>query len=244
MFKGIFGGSRQDPMKMATDMNTAVTAQNSAALATLTAILAGAMGMSAPAVAAPAGIGGISLPSISAPAVSGAAGAVMSGGGSPAGMVFGGGGGGVGTSVDMLAPGHMAGGGGLLGGIFGGGQGQRGPMGGGLSGISSMVKGFRGVNWGGLTRTPVATQWAGVRGTPHDGMGPVETTITAHHRRQRGGRGSDGGRRDDAGSAGATGVEPWHVGRRGDGTLRGRGGIGYRKAGPLGALIGGGSWAG
>ena len=47
-------------MKVATDLNTAVTAQNSMALATLTAILAGAMGMAAPAVAAPGRIGGIS----------------------------------------------------------------------------------------------------------------------------------------------------------------------------------------
>jgi hypothetical protein len=70
--KGLFGQGKQDPMKLATDMNTAVTAQNSAALSMLTAILAGAMGMSAPAMAsAPSGIGGMSAPaiSVSAPSV-------------------------------------------------------------------------------------------------------------------------------------------------------------------------------
>jgi hypothetical protein len=71
--KGMFGGAKQDPMKTATDMNTAVTAQNSAALSMLTAILAGAMGMSAPAMAsAPGGMGGVSAPaiSVSAPSIS------------------------------------------------------------------------------------------------------------------------------------------------------------------------------
>ncbi len=71
IFKGVFGGGKQDPMKASTDLNTAVTAQNSAVMATLTAVLAGVMGMAPPAIAAPTGIGGISLPSISAPAMSG-----------------------------------------------------------------------------------------------------------------------------------------------------------------------------
>ncbi len=75
---GIFGGGKQDPMKAATDMNTAVTAQNSVAIASLTAVVAAVTGMSAPAIAAPGGIpGGIALPAVSvaAPAggVSGAA---------------------------------------------------------------------------------------------------------------------------------------------------------------------------
>jgi hypothetical protein len=71
IFRGIFGGGKQDPIKAATDLNTAVTAQNSVAIASLTAVFAAAMGMGAPAIAAPSGIpGGISLPaiSISAPA--------------------------------------------------------------------------------------------------------------------------------------------------------------------------------
>jgi hypothetical protein len=69
VFKGIFGGGKQDPIKAATDLNTAVTAQNSVAVASLTAVFAAAMGMGAPAIAAPTGIpGGISLPAISIPA--------------------------------------------------------------------------------------------------------------------------------------------------------------------------------
>ncbi len=69
IFRGIFGGGKQDPMKAATDLNTAVTAQNSAAIASLTAVMAAVMGMGAPAIAAPSGIpGGISLPTISIPA--------------------------------------------------------------------------------------------------------------------------------------------------------------------------------
>ena len=72
VFKGIFGGGKQDPIKAATDLNTAVTAQNSVAIASLTAVFAAAMGMGAPAIAAPSGIpGGISLPVISIPAAAG-----------------------------------------------------------------------------------------------------------------------------------------------------------------------------
>ncbi len=54
IFGGIFGGGKQDPMKAATDLNTAVTAQNSVAIASLTAVMASAMGMGVPAIAAPA----------------------------------------------------------------------------------------------------------------------------------------------------------------------------------------------
>ncbi len=54
IFGGIFGGGKQDPMKAATDLNTAVTAQNSVAIASLTAVMASAMGMGMPAIAAPA----------------------------------------------------------------------------------------------------------------------------------------------------------------------------------------------
>jgi hypothetical protein len=73
IFKGMFGGGKQDPVKVSTDLNTAVTAQNSAAVATLTAVLAGFMGLGGPAIAAPTGLpglGGISLPSISVPTIS------------------------------------------------------------------------------------------------------------------------------------------------------------------------------
>jgi hypothetical protein len=68
MFKGIFG--TKDPVKVSTDLNTAATAQNSAAVAMLTAVLAGFMGIGMPMFAAPSipGISGITLPSFSAPA--------------------------------------------------------------------------------------------------------------------------------------------------------------------------------
>ena len=65
IFKGMFGGGRQNPVKAATDLNTAVTAQNSVAIAALTAVLAAGLGMGAPTIAEPTGIpGGISLPAI------------------------------------------------------------------------------------------------------------------------------------------------------------------------------------
>ena len=72
----------QEPVPFAIEMDTAVTAQNSAALATLTAILAGAMGLAPPAIAAPAGIGGLSLPAISTPAPSVSIPSIIFGGGS------------------------------------------------------------------------------------------------------------------------------------------------------------------
>ena len=51
IFRGVFGGAKQDPVKVSTDMNTAATAQNSAVMASLTAVIAGMMGISAPAIA-------------------------------------------------------------------------------------------------------------------------------------------------------------------------------------------------
>ena len=66
-FHGIFGGTEShDPVKIATDLNTAVTAQNSAAVGMLTAVVAASMGISAPSISAPAisGIGGVSIPNI------------------------------------------------------------------------------------------------------------------------------------------------------------------------------------
>ena len=70
-FKKAFGGGQQDPMKVATNLNTDATVQNSTKLAVLTALLSSITGVAAPAIAAPGGIGGVSLPAISAPAVSG-----------------------------------------------------------------------------------------------------------------------------------------------------------------------------
>jgi vacuolar-type H+-ATPase subunit H len=99
IFKGMFGGGKSgDPVKVSTDQNTAATIQNSAHVAALTAVLAGAMGVAAPAIAAPA-IPGVSLPSISAPAVSiptrmaspytGGGGGVVGGGGGAVAAVAG-----------------------------------------------------------------------------------------------------------------------------------------------------------
>jgi len=248
VFKGAFGG-KQDPMKMATDMNTAVTAQNSAALATLTAVLAGAMGMASPAIAAPAGIGGISLPSISAPAVSGStASTVAFGGGAssgssftdltrglnPVSMVFGGG---TGTSAEMPTLNHAAGGGGFnpLQLILGGGRQQGGvaASGGGTAagGIAGMLKNIKGTNWGGFNRAP--SDWA------QDPDGTYS---------QRGG-GQITGVNGVAGAAmGAGGMMLAQQGLLGSsrgtwgGVAMGTAGgasIGYQQGGALGAAIGG-----
>lgn len=67
----------KDPVRVSTDMNTAATMQNSAVMASLTAILAAGTGIAAPSVAGgTAGRPCVSVPSISAPAsVSGTSGA-------------------------------------------------------------------------------------------------------------------------------------------------------------------------
>src|SRR5664280_73295 len=80
MFHGAFGG-HEDPVKFSTDLNTAVTAQNSAAVGMLTAVLAAFMGISAPAVAAPSipGIGSVSIPNISIAAPTGVLGGILRG---------------------------------------------------------------------------------------------------------------------------------------------------------------------
>lgn len=72
IFNGIFG-TKQDSVKLATDLNTAVTAQNSVAIASLTGVMAAFMGAGAPAIAAPSGVPDISVPAISAPAMAGPA---------------------------------------------------------------------------------------------------------------------------------------------------------------------------
>ena len=66
----------KDPVRASTDMNTAATMQNSAVMASLTAILAAGMGIAAPSLAGgTAGLPGVSVPSISAPvSVSGSTG--------------------------------------------------------------------------------------------------------------------------------------------------------------------------
>jgi hypothetical protein len=232
-FKGMFGGAKQDPMKMATDMNTAVTAQNSAALSVLTAILAGAMGMAAPAIAAPAGIGGLSLPSISAPAVStpggiggmslpsfsipamaggGGGGVVSAGGGNPLSMIMGGGGGGGQATA--------AGGSG----------------GGGFAGIPNMLRNFKGINWGGLTRTPDRYRINDVGGDPE--------LIKAGH--INGVNGVAGAALFAGGSMLAQqGLLGSSRGTWGGVAMGGLGGaaIGFQMGGPLGALIGGAAGA-
>ena len=91
VFKNMFGGGKSgDPVKVSTDQNTAATIQNTAHIAAMTAVLAGAMGMSAPSVPAATGMPGVSLPSISAPAVS-------------VPIRTGGGGGGVGVGAGSVA---------------------------------------------------------------------------------------------------------------------------------------------
>jgi hypothetical protein len=66
LFRGALGADQHNPAKVSTDLNTAVTAQNSAALAALTAVLARSMGISAPAIAVPSipSIGSMNIPGI------------------------------------------------------------------------------------------------------------------------------------------------------------------------------------
>ena len=68
IFKGIFGGPKQDPLKNAMDVNTTVTAQNSMAVAGLTAVMMAFTAGGAPATAAPVAMPGMPVPAISAPA--------------------------------------------------------------------------------------------------------------------------------------------------------------------------------
>jgi hypothetical protein len=66
---GMLRGTSQDPVRVSTDMNTSATMQNSAVMASLTAILAASMGVAAPSMSGgAAGVPSISIPSISAPA--------------------------------------------------------------------------------------------------------------------------------------------------------------------------------
>ena len=113
VFKGVFGGGKQDPVLVSTDQNTTATLQNSAVMAALTGILAATMGIAAPSLGSgasgAAGVLGISVPSISAPAamsrpaaMGGFTAAPWAGGGggfSPLSVLFGGGSGGAGWTA-------------------------------------------------------------------------------------------------------------------------------------------------
>jgi hypothetical protein len=69
----------KDPVRVSTDLNTSATMQNSAVMATLTALLAAGMGVAAPHVfGGTSGVSGVSFPSITVPApASGSVGASM-----------------------------------------------------------------------------------------------------------------------------------------------------------------------
>lgn len=73
LFRGATGMDQHNPLKVATDLNTALTAQNSAALAALTAVVARSMGISAPSISVPniPGIGSLSIPGIGVPMAGG-----------------------------------------------------------------------------------------------------------------------------------------------------------------------------
>ena len=182
VFGNIFGGAKQDPMKTSTDQNTAVTVQNSAVIAALTAMLAGFAGVPAPAIASTGGGAGVSAPTISMPAVStppfvGGTGwnplPMIFGGSAPTGS--GGGAGGWNPLATLLragaapgaAPGGAAGGGflpvsgggtpwymraGALTNIGGGSTNGGGS--GGPGGFAGFLKNIRSTNWGGFTRSP------------------------------------------------------------------------------------------
>jgi hypothetical protein len=113
VFKGIFGGGKQDPLQAATNLNTAVTAQNSVAIASLTAVFAAAMGMAAPAIAAPGGFGGgISVPALTMPAAAGSGAAEVGGAGGAAmsiPILTGGAGASAGVPAAMGLPGTQGG---------------------------------------------------------------------------------------------------------------------------------------
>jgi hypothetical protein len=65
---GLLRGTSRDPVRVSTDQNTAATMQNSAIMASLTAIIAAGIGVAPPHIATGgAGVPGISMPSISLP---------------------------------------------------------------------------------------------------------------------------------------------------------------------------------
>ena len=135
---GMFHPSK-DPLIAATDRHIAATNQNSATMATLTAILAAGMGVAAPSMpGGPAGAPTISMPSITAPASFGGGGGLSFSGGSldPSGILSGGGGVGWSGGGGNVSP--RAGGGGFsIGGLLGG-RGGGFNLGGALGGLDSI----------------------------------------------------------------------------------------------------------
>jgi hypothetical protein len=179
---GMLRGTSQDPVRVSTDMNTSATMQNSAVMASLTAILAASMGVAAPSMSGgAAGVPSISIPSISAPASASASlslPTIIGGGLSLGGtsMAAGGGGSAVSSSglsdlrdlplhstaasggfnpLGMLFPGSSKGMGGIAGSIF---------KPGGLTGMLGNLKNSV-YNSGGIIMGPgVGTTAAGIGG--------------------------------------------------------------------------------
>ncbi len=177
---GMLRGTSQDPVRVSTDMNTSATMQNSAVMASLTAILAASMGVAAPSMSGgAAGVPSISIPSISAPASAGASlslPTIIGGGLSLGGTSMPVGGGSVSTSgapdlrdlplhstsasaafnpLGMLFPGSSKGMGGIAGNIF---------KPGGLTGMLGNLKNSV-YNSGGIIMGPgVGTTAAGIGG--------------------------------------------------------------------------------
>lgn len=175
---GMLRGTSQDPVRLATDMNTSATMQNSAVMASLTAILAASMGVAAPSTSGgAAGVPSISIPSISAPASASVSLPTIFGGGlSLGGPSTGGGGSSVSASsapdlrdlplhstagssainpLGLLFPGTSKGMGGIAGNIF---------KPGGLNGILGNLKNSV-YNSGGIIMGPgVGTTAAGIGG--------------------------------------------------------------------------------
>jgi hypothetical protein len=159
--------------------------------------------------------------------------------GNPLAMVFGSGGGGAsaGSSADVPTMSVAAGGRGfnplaLLG------AGRQGSAGGGIAG---MLKGFKGMNWGGVTRSTGSNIVGyGADGTPHDDQGnPVADNGDGKITGVNGIAGAAlGGGGMMLASAGLLGANRGTWGGIAEGTAGGAM-IGYQQGGALGALIGG-----
>jgi hypothetical protein len=211
-FKSIFGG-KQDPVKLSTDQNTAATMQNSAVMAGLTAILAAAMGVSAPvtpSVNGAAGVAGLSIPAIVAPAVS--APMVPGASGMPFGMGLGNGFGTASITPLGWGAGAPAGWMGLesnLTGVPAGTSGFAAPVGGGAGGnVGDITSGF---GWG----EGAPPGWTGTSNTRGSGSGIGAGFGTALGALLRGGNGPIPG-----GAAGGWSTPPF-VGNAPSGTAGG-----------------------
>jgi len=248
MMGGLFGGKQADPVKLATDMNTSATMQNSAVMASLTAVLAAAMGVSAPAVASTTGttgLPGLSMPSISAPAVAGSdplSGVShwsnfgpegWTGGGSPSiSNVSGRGGGGFNLN-SIFGGGPLPGGTGAASTppFVGNGTKQAGV--GGPGSALGMLKNFKNINWGGFTHSG-DEGIPGVDGQPGTDEGASGGSITGVNGMAGAALFTGGSMLAQAGLMGS---------RRGTwgGVAESTGGgamIGLEMGGPLGAAIG------